>query len=169
VNLYLRLLRVLLGTLFIRRRPLLEPGCLRFRVWPTDCDINLHLNNGRYLAFMDLGRIHLIAQIGFLGKILRRQWVPVLTDAEIRFIRPLKPLQPFELVTRLLTWDENCFYIEQRFIAGGRLHAVGRVKGLFLSGRERVQSRTILEQLGLDLEPPADPESVRHRNKLAVK
>jgi len=110
---------------------------------------------------MDLGRMHLIAQIGFLGELFRRRWAPVLSAAEMSFIRPLKPLQKFELVTRLLTWDEKYFYIEQRFVAGGRLHAIGMVKGLFLRGRERVESRAVIDILGLDTKAPAMPEAVR--------
>jgi len=66
VNLYLRLLRLLLLLPFVRRRSLLDAGRIAFRVWPNDCDINLHLNNGRYLTFMDLGRLQLLAQIGLL-------------------------------------------------------------------------------------------------------
>jgi len=168
MNLYLRLLRLLLLLPFVRRRELLEPGRLRFRVWPNDCDLNLHMNNGRYLTFMDLGRVHLIAQIGFLASLIRRRWSPVLSAAEMNFIRPLGPLQAFDLVTRLLTWDEKYFYIEQRFVANGRLHAVGMVKGLFLRGRERIESRAVLELLGLDLPAPAVPEVVRHWNDLAA-
>jgi len=147
-------------------KPLFEPGRLRFRVWPNDCDLNLHLNNGRYLTFMDLGRIHLIAQIGFLRALLRRRWTPVLSAAEINYIRPLRPLQTFELVTRMLTWDEHYYYIEQRFMAHGRLCAVGLVKGLFLHGRRRVESRAVLDMLGLDQLPPDLPEAVRRWNDL---
>jgi len=168
VNLYLRLIRLLLWLPFVRPRSLLEPGRIRFRVLPNDCDINFHLNNGRYLTFMDLGRVHLIAQIGFLGRLVRRRWVPVLSAAEMNFIRPLNPLQRFELVTRILTWDEKYFYIEQRFVAGGRLHAVGMVKGLFLHGRERIESRAVLEMLGLDMEAPPFPEVVQHWNNLTT-
>lgn len=168
MNLYLRLLKLLLGLAFVRRRPLLEPGRLAFRVWPNDCDLNLHLNNGRYLTFMDLGRVHLIAQIGFLRPLLRRRWSPVLAAAEISFIRPIRPLQRFDLLSRLLTWDEKYFYIEQRFLAAGRLCAVGMVKGLFLNGRERVASRAVLEVLGIDRAAPDLPEVVRHWNDLAT-
>jgi acyl-CoA thioesterase FadM len=140
----------------------LAPGRLVFRVWPNDCDLNLHLNNGRYLTFMDLGRLHLIAQIGFLGILFRRRWVPVLSAAEINFIRPLGPLRKFDLITRLLTWDEKYFYIEQRFEVDGRLHAIGMVKGLFLHGRERVESRAVMAMLGLDMPAPDMPEALRH-------
>lgn len=162
MNLYLRLLKVLLLLPFVRRRSLLDASRLAFRVWPNDCDLNLHLNNGRYLTFMDLGRFHMIAQIGFLGALFRRRWAPVLSAAEMNFIRPLGPFQKFELVTRLLSWDDKYFYIEQRFEVGGRLHAIGMVKGLFLHGRERVESRAVMTLLGLDTPAPDMPEALRH-------
>ena len=58
VNLYLRLLKSLFLLPFVRRQALLGSGRIAFRAWPNDCDINLHLNNGRYLTFMVLGRVH---------------------------------------------------------------------------------------------------------------
>jgi len=168
VNLYLRLIKLLFLLPFVRRKNLLDGGRLAFRVWPNDCDINLHLNNGRYLTFMDLGRVHLLTQIGMLGELWRRRWTPVLSAAEINFIRPIQPLQKFDLVTRLLTWDEKYFYMEQRFLAAGQLCAVALVKGLFLHRRERVESRTVLAALHLDLAAPDMPEVVRHWNSLAI-
>ena len=168
MNLYLRLLKLLFLLPFVRRRALLDGGRVAFRVWPNDCDLNLHLNNGRYLTFMDLGRVHLLAQIGLLGELWRRHWAPVLSAAEINFIRPLQPFQKFDLVTRLLTWDDKYFYMEQRFVAGGRLCAVALVKGLFLHRHERVLSRAVLAALHLDLAAPDMPEVVRHWNDLAT-
>lgn len=168
MNLYLRLLKILLLLPFVRRRPLLEAGRLAFRAWPNDCDLNLHLNNGRYLTFMDLGRVHLLAQIGLVRGLMRRRWTPVLSAAEINFIRPIGPLQKFELVTRLLTWDEKYFYIEQRFVAHGRLCALAMAKGLFLRRRERVENRAVLALLGLDMAAPGMPEVVRHWNDLTA-
>jgi acyl-CoA thioesterase FadM len=166
VNLYLRLLRVLFKLLTVAPRALLDPARLRFRVWPTDCDLNLHMNNGRYLTFMDLGRVYLLGQARMIGTLWRKRWTPVLGAAEINFIRPLDPFQAFELVTRVLTWDERYFYIEQRFESRGRLCAIGMVKGVFLGRGERVASRQLLDALGLDLEAPPLPEVVRHWNEL---
>jgi acyl-CoA thioesterase FadM len=168
VNLYLRLIRLLFLLPFVRRQSLLDAGRVAFRVWPNDCDINLHLNNGRYLTFMDLGRVHLLAQTGLLGKLLKNRWAPVLSAAEINYIRPIRPFQRFDLATRLLTWDEKYFYMEQRFVASGRLCAVALVKGLFLHRRERVPSRVILAALRLDPDAPDMPEVVRHWNDLAA-
>ena len=33
---------------------------LSMRCWWSDCDINRHMNNSRYLALMDVGRYHFI-------------------------------------------------------------------------------------------------------------
>ena len=64
MNLFLRLIRVLLT---IRSRGQLAPfedSVLTFRVWPGDLDLNVHMNNGRYLTVMDLGRLDLMARTG---------------------------------------------------------------------------------------------------------
>ncbi len=169
MNLYLRLLRLLCVLPFVRRAGLFEPSRIAFRVWPTDCDLNFHMNNGRYLTFMDLGRVHLLAQMGLLGEVLRRRWAPVLAAAEISFIRPLAPLARFVLVTRLLTWDEKYFYIEQRFESSrGRLAALGMVKGVLLHRGARIAPAEVLASLALDIEPPPAPAVVRHWNTLSA-
>jgi len=168
VNLYLRVLKLLLLLPFVRRRELLAPACLHLRVWPLDCDLNLHLNNGRYLTFMDLGRLHLMAQNGLLGTILRRRWQPVLAAAEISFVRALAPFQRFALSTRLLAWDDKYFYLEQRFLRGETLCAVALVKGLFLERGRRVGPAEILAALGLDPRSPELPPAVRHWNDLST-
>src|SRR5258708_17012863 len=128
MNLYLRLLKLILSLPFIRGRGVFDASLMRFRVWPTDCDINIHMNDGRYLALMDLGRVHLIAQTGLLRSILRQRWQIVLAAADIHFIRPLNPLVKFTLVTRLITWDDKYVYIEQRFEHGDVLCASALAK-----------------------------------------
>ena len=167
VNLYLRLLRVLFKVPFCRRIEVLEPARIQFRSWPNDCDLNFHLNNGRYLTFMDLGRFYLLGQLRLLWPVFRRRWLPVIAAAEISFVRPLKPLRRFTLSTQLLSWDEKYFYIEQRFSVAGRLHAMALIKGLFLEGRNPVDPARILEVIGVTMPPPAMPEMVRHWDGLS--
>lgn len=61
------------------RRPPLEPfeeSVLRLRVLPNDLDYNLHVNNGRYLMLMDLGRLDLVVRLGIIGELRRRRWNP---------------------------------------------------------------------------------------------
>jgi len=161
VNLYLRLLLLLLRLWRLPRRGLLESSCAAFRVLPNDCDINFHMNNGRYLSFMDLGRVHLMAQTGLLPVIVKQGWMPVLTAAEINFIRSIRPLQKFDLVTRLVSWDEKYFYIEQKFESRGVLCAHAYVKGLFLRKGVKVSNTEIASAAGYTGAVPPMPDELR--------
>jgi acyl-CoA thioesterase FadM len=168
VNLYLRLLKVLLGLPWLRRRGLFDEARLQFRVWPNDCDINLHMNNGRYLTLMDLGRVQLLAQTGLLRQVLRQRWQLMLVGADINFLRGLSPFERFTLVTRLLTWDEKYFYIEQRFERGQTLCAVAMVKGLILARGGRVVLDDAVAALGLKISAPPLPPVIRQWNDLTA-
>lgn len=169
MNLYLRLLWLILRLLRgVPRRGLFDESRVAFRVWPTDCDLNLHMNNGRYLTFMDLGRTHLMAQAGMLKEFLRRRWLPVLGAAEITFIRPLPPFARFELVTRVVTWDEKYVYLEQTFEHEGRLCAHAYVKGLFLERGTKVPNADVVRVIGYEGEPPAMPPALEHWAALTV-
>ncbi|MEW6314656.1 MAG: thioesterase family protein [Pseudomonadota bacterium] len=161
MNLYLRLLLLLLRLRWVPRRGVLDAARLSFRVWPNDCDFNMHMNNGRYLTFMDLGRLHLIAQAGLLGALWRRRWSPVLAAAEISYVRPLLPLQRFDLETRILSWDEKYFYLEQRFFAHGHVCAHALVKGLFVGRSGKVATAQALAEIGVDMAAPAMGEELR--------
>lgn len=161
MNLYLRLLLLLWRLRSVQRHGLFEASRISFRVLPNDCDINLHMNNGRYLSFMDLGRVHLMAQAGLIGHIWRRRWTPVLAAAEIQFIRELSPFRKFDLVTQLITWDEKYVYMEQRFEADGVLCAHAFVKGLFLGRRGRVGSAELVSVLGHEGAAPQMPRELR--------
>jgi len=161
MNLYLRLLYVLWKIWRLPVKGVLDESRVPFRVLPTDCDLNLHMNNGRYLSLMDLGRVHMVAQIGLLPIIARKRWMPVLAAAEINFIRQLAPFQRFDLVTRLVTWDDKYAYMEQRFESDGTLCAHAFVKGLFLDRGGRVANPAVLAELGYTGEAPPFPEELR--------
>lgn len=161
MNLYLRLLYVLWKIWRLPRQGVLEESRVAFRVLPTDCDINFHMNNGRYLSLMDLGRVHMVAQIGLLSLVVRKRWRPMLAAAEIVFIRQLGPFQRFELVTRVVTWDDKYAYMEQRFESDGILCAHAFVKGLFLGKGRRISNSVVVAELGYTGEAPPFPEELR--------
>ena len=161
MNLYLRLFYVLWKIWRLPHKGLFDESRVCFRVLPTDCDVNFHMNNGRYLSLMDLGRVHMVAQIGLLRIIARKRWMPVLAAAEINFIRQLAPFQKFDLVTRLVTWDDKYAYMEQRFESDGTLCAHAFVKGLFLDRGRRVGNSAVVAELGYTGEAPPFPEELR--------
>ncbi len=152
-----------LATGFARPRlGLLDEGRVSLRVWPNDLDVNLHMNNSRYLLAMDLGRWDYGLRSGFLLPAFRRRYFPVLGSETLRFRRALDPLQRFGLVTRLVAWDEKWWWFEQRFEVGGEVHAVGRVKALFRGPKGNVPTAALLEAAGLaGARQPEMPESIR--------
>lgn len=93
-----------------------EPAVLRMRVWPFDLDTSLHLNNGRFLTLMDLGRVELMVRSGLWRSVLKHGWTPIASGVQIRFRRELKAFERFDLVTRILWWDEASLVMEQVFL-----------------------------------------------------
>jgi acyl-CoA thioesterase FadM len=113
MSILFRLVWVIIAAFF--RRPLGFRGVstLRQRVWPTDLDINIHMNNARYLAVMDLGRTDWIIRSGAWRLMHRERMSPIVGGCMVRYRRALQPFQRFTLRTRLLGWDERWLYVEQ--------------------------------------------------------
>ena len=92
---------------------------LSFRVWPNDLDVNMHMNNGRYLTIMDLGRFDLILRMGLWKAARRHGWMPVLSAANVIFHRELRPFRRFVLETRILWWSGTHMLMEHRVLIPG--------------------------------------------------
>lgn len=155
MNLLLRLALVLLGASRRGRLGVLGLSSLPMRVWPTDLDVQLHINNGRYLSLMDLGRIDLLVRSGFWREARRRGWFPLVGASTIEYRRPLLAFQRYLLTTRLLGWDERWFYIEQSFQRGGKVAAVGTVKAMIRGGSGAVAPLEALAAVGAAGPSPA--------------
>jgi acyl-CoA thioesterase FadM len=160
MNLVFRLAKVLLLFFFRgpRRAPLLGELRLRFRVWPNDLDTNGHMNNGRYLTLLDLGRLDLLLRMGAVGPALRNKWYPVLAACQVRFRKPLNLFQEFEIVTRIAGWDEKWIYIDQKMMRGGRTVMHAFLKGVFTGGKGSVPITSLLKEMGnTEVSPPLPP------------
>src|SRR5215472_3687206 len=118
MNLWLRLIGLLLFR-DRRRVDVLATTRVSFRAWPTDLDLNGHVNNGRYLMFADLARIDWFLRTGVMQTALRQRARPVVGDAMAKFRRDLRLFQSFEIHSRLLGWDERWGFLEHRFVRGG--------------------------------------------------
>jgi acyl-CoA thioesterase FadM len=156
MNLFFRLLLLVLAA---RRRPpvsVLGPCRTQFRVLPTDLDVLLHVNNGVYLSLMDLGRIDLMLRNGLAAKLRARGWYPIVVAETIQFRRSLTLFQRFEIETRVLSWDDNAFLVEQRFLRGDEAIAHALVRARFLSRAGGAVSPADI--LALDETPAVAPE-----------
>lgn len=151
MNLIFRLIAVLLRSAL---SPCVSPFAvsrLAMRCWPTDLDLNFHMNNGRYLSIMDVGRAHFMARGRMLRKLLARGWMPVVSASTIRYRRPIAPFEPFELVTRVIGYDESWVYIDQRFVSkDGRVKAIALVRAGVISKQGRIGTADITALIGED-------------------
>jgi acyl-CoA thioesterase FadM len=162
VNLFFRMLRVFVAALLRSRIGLLDSSELKFRVLPTDLDINVHMTNARYLSLMDLGRTDLLLRAGMLKMVRREKWMPVVGHIVIKFRRPLPPFQRFSVKSRLLYWDEKWLYLEQRLESAKGVHSIAIVRGLFLKRNGvAVPSQKLFDYMGYQGDSPAMPEEVR--------
>jgi acyl-CoA thioesterase FadM len=164
MSLLARLIGVVLGALFGYRLQPMDTSRLVMRVWPTDLDPNLHMNNGRYLTVMDLGRVDLMIRIGLAGAALKKRWMPVVAAIQVRYRRSLAPFERYTLTTRLLSWDGKWFYLEQQFVRrDGSVAAVGWVKAAIRKAAGgTVDAEELQQAMGLTLVPlPLAPDVAR--------
>ena len=161
MNLFLRLLYVLLT---LPQRPsmdVLDIGKLTLMTFPNDLDVYGHMNNGRYQTLMDLGRIDLIMRTGLYDYVNSRGWNPLVAAVKMDYKRPLKVFQKFDLRTRILGWDEKWFFLEQTFKLGEKEIARGLVKGLFRGPEGSIPTQDVLRGLGKEtLESPTLPSEL---------
>ncbi|MBL8565570.1 MAG: thioesterase family protein [Hyphomicrobiaceae bacterium] len=146
MNLWLRIFWYLLAAPWRTHMALpQERSILHFRVWPTDLDTSLHMNNGRYLTVMDLGRLDLMVTGGLWRAVVRHRWTPIANAIKIRFRREMRLFQRFRLETRLVAWDRTTVVIEQTFVlVGGTRDGQIAAQALFKGGiYDRRKSRFV--------------------------
>jgi len=139
------------------------PCLTPFRVWFTDLDPLMHMNNGIYLCIMDLARLDLMIRSGLWRILNAEQWYPVVAAETIQFRRSLNLFQRFSISTRVLGWDEKAIVIEQRFMRGEEVvaHALVRARLLRRSGGN-VAPRELALAAGLDPDsPPLEGHAAR--------
>mgnify|MGYP003551481861 CR=1 FL=1 len=130
MNLYFRLLLT-----WLRARFFSEPIALgntiemNLRVWPTDLDVNGHMNNGRYLTICDLNRVDIFARSGLLKAMFKRNWLPVIAEHTMTYKKPLGIFVNFKVKTEVTHWDEKYFYMKHVFTKDERIMAEGTSKG----------------------------------------
>jgi acyl-CoA thioesterase FadM len=157
MNLIFRLIYVFLTAYRRGRIEPLDTGRIWLRVMPNDLDIFLHVNNGRYLTLMDLGRIDLMVRSGMLAALRARNWTPVVASAAVNFKRPLKFWQRYEMVTRIAGWDSRSIYIQQELYVSGKLMASGMIKTMTRDANNTVPAADVMAAAGYNGPSPELP------------
>ncbi len=135
-------------------------------VWPQDIDLNLHMNNGRYLSVMDYARTHMLARIGLLTPIVRQRWQALVGAVWVTYRRSLPLFSAFEITSRLVCWDDRWFYIEQTFAGRDGLAAVAWVKGALRDAQGSLDPQLILERVAPGIASPPMPEAIAQWNRI---
>lgn len=142
----------------------LDVSRVQLHVWPNDLDLNLHVNNGRYLALADIGRLHWFVATGVLALARRERAWPMVGDAIAKFRRDLRLFDKFVIETRILGWDHRWGFLEHRFIRGGRVLGVVAVRGVFKGPNGPLDPNVFLQGLGLELSSPPLPAWITQWN-----
>lgn len=145
--------------------PLAE-SVLSRRAGFSDCDVNFHVTNARYLSLADLARFDLLARLGFVPLLARRGHRVLLGTICMRFRRDVPLFARYKVRSRLLAWDEKWLYVEHLFEVGDRAAVVVLAKFLVIDGgREKLAPREALRRMlgedGLVDSPPVPERAMR--------
>ncbi|MCG8312439.1 MAG: acyl-CoA thioesterase [Pseudomonadales bacterium] len=161
--------RFMLLIFVLRVRPtkdMYTPVDRQFRVKPWDLDLNIHLNNAKYLKYLDKGRIEHILRSRPVRKLMSRQYKLIVANTEISYIRSLLPFQKITVSSRVTGWDHKYVYYEQTFTSHGQLYATAIVRLALRKGEKGASPLEVLDQLFQIKESPELPHSVVLLNRL---
>ena len=141
------------------REALFAPYDLQGIVLLSDIDFMFHMNNSKYLREMDYGRLGMTFERGIYEAIKVNRGTASLAAHCIRYRRSLALFQRFVLRTRVVCWDEDGLYVEQRMIrkSDGFVSAINLAK---IVVRGTTMPTVVKTWLGESLESPPFPPEV---------
>lgn len=158
MNLWFRLLLMLLRRPWKKPVPGLATTVVQLRVWPLDLDFNRHVTNGRYFTLADVGRMDYVLRSGAFRVALRHRALPIVGDVWGKFRRELKLFERFEVHTRMLGWDAKWTFVEHRFVKDQRVVGVVVMRGLFRGPKGNVPPTEFVRELSMDEQSPPLPQ-----------
>lgn len=163
MNLWLRLFYERLTWRLRTRENWYAVGRRSFRVWPSDLDIFNHMNNGVFLTLMDISRYDLGLRSGAWNIWKKHGWYPVVVAETITFRKSLMPWQSFDIESKVIGWDDQAFYFEQRFTVADEIYTKAVVRIRFLKrSRGIVTPQEVVEVSGhVEGPQPVLPEWVK--------
>lgn len=122
-------------------------------ICPNDLDINLHVNNGRYLTLCDPGRIDLFLRSGLAKVMLKEKWFPVVGNVTMTFIKPLHVFNRIRISSTVTHRDEKYFYSTQPIYRSDVVVSEGTSKSLVVSRQlGRVTPEVVIETVNRALD-----------------
>ena len=154
MNLYFRLLWVVLHAL--RRSTITAEhlkSVINVRIMPNDLDVNMHVNNGRYLTLCDLTRVDFFVRSGLAKLMIKNKWSPIISEHTMTYLRPIKVFSKVDIHMEITHFDEKYFYCTHQFFLRGKLMAQGTSKALVISRNSSLTPQFIMDQVQLHQSP----------------
>jgi len=138
MSLIFRMLYVYIFSFFREKLPLGPcTSTLNLITLPNDLDINLHMNNGRFLTICDLNRVDMFIRTGLIKVMFKEKWMPIIAEHTMTYKKPLSVFSKFTVSMHLESSDEKYFYMTHEFKRGDKLIAHGTSKAV-IKGREGI-------------------------------
>jgi acyl-CoA thioesterase FadM len=142
------MIALLITSYFKPRLPFEKPkNALSLRVLPNDIDINLHMNNGRYLTICDLTRVDMFIRTGLAKTMIKEKWIPVISEHTMKYKKGLKLFQKYTIKMEVAGWDEKSFKMLHTFIVGDRVVAEGTSQGVIVSKAGVIPPADVMEKV----------------------
>ncbi len=132
MNLWFRLVYELLTWRLRTKENWYSVGRRTFRVWPSDLDVFKHMNNGVFLTLLDVSRYDLALRSGAWQKWKKLGWYPVVVAETVTFRKSLMPWQSFDIESKVIGWDDQAIYFDQRFVVADEIYTQAIVRIRFL-------------------------------------
>ncbi|WP_199611483.1 acyl-CoA thioesterase [Flocculibacter collagenilyticus] len=153
MNLIFRMIHLLIASFFKPRLPVIKPkNSLDMRVLPNDLDINMHMNNGRYLTICDLSRVDMFIRTGLAKTMYKKGWIPVVAEHTMKYKKPLKLFQKYTVTMEIVEWDEKKFRMQHTFWVKDRVVAEGISLGCVLSKSGVIPPEEVIKTVSERLE-----------------
>ena len=161
--------KLLFSLLILRVRPrfkFLDTVLSRYRVKPWDLDANVHMNNVKYLKYLEKGRVEHMIHTPYFTKLYRRKIHSLIVNTEVSYIKSLLPFQRFSVSTRISSWDDKYVYYDQRVESQGELYAAAVVRMVLMANGKKASPLEVFNKIWPDTRVPALPMSARKLNEL---
>lgn len=129
---------------------------LAFRCSAADCDLLGHMNNARYLEFMDAGRFALLLSSGLFMAARVKDIQAVAGNISIRYRKELRRGARFELATTIDRREGKALIFKQIFYVENKPATEAEVSILMLQHGKVIAPDVLLESL------PAWPTWAQH-------
>ena len=100
---------------------LFDPSIMTLRCPLYDVDLMFHKTNSSYFADLDEARLRVLARVfpECFAMFHSNKPLLVLGSTACVFFKSILPMQPYELHTQILCWDQKWLYIATYFLVSG--------------------------------------------------